>query len=153
MPGAVQGLRRRRRIAAMTDTPVSLLRGVQLFADLKDRELKEIAGAMTQRRVATGQTLAVEGTQGIGFFVIESGTASVTVEGDEKRKLGPGDHFGEIALIVDTPRTATVTAETPIVCWGIASWAFRPIVQENASVAWRLLDPLAKMLAHRRAPH
>ena len=129
--------------------PIALLRGVSLFADLKDREVKEIAGAMTRRSVEPGQTLAVEGTQGIGFFLIESGTARVTVDGHERRTLGPGDHFGEIALIVDSPRTATVTAETQVVCWGIASWAFRPIVQENASVAWRLLDTVAKMVAQR----
>ena len=129
--------------------PIALLRGVPLFADLKDREVKEIAGAMTRRSVEPGQTLAVEGTQGIGFFLIEHGTARGTVDGHERRRLGPGDHFGEIALIVDSPRTATVTAETQVVCWGIASWAFRPIVQENASVAWRLLDTVAKMVAQR----
>ena len=129
--------------------PTELLRAVPLFADLKDRELKAIAGAMTRRSVEPGQTLAVEGTQGIGFFVIESGTARVTVDRQDRRTLGPGDHFGEIALIIDTPRTATVTAETQLVCWGIASWAFRPIVQENASVAWRLLDTVAKMVAQR----
>lgn len=133
----------------MDEAPVELLRGVPIFADLKERELKDIAGAMTKRRVDAGGTLAVEGTQGIGFFVIESGNAIVTVDGHERRTLGPGDHFGEIALIVDSPRTATVTAETPVVCWGIASWAFRPLVQENASVAWRLLDAVSKMVAQR----
>ena len=133
----------------MAEAPVELLRGVTLFADLNNRELRAIAGAMTQRRVDAGQSLAVEGTQGIGFFVIESGMAKITVEGDERRTVGPGDYFGEIALIVDTPRTATVTAETPLVVWAIASWAFRPIVQENAKVAWHLLDSLARMLAHR----
>ncbi len=133
----------------MAEAPVELLRGVALFADLNNRELRAIAGAMTQRRVDAGQSLAVEGTQGIGFFVIESGTAKITVEGEERRTVGPGDYFGEIALIVDTPRTATVTAETPLVAWAIASWAFRPIVQGNAKVAWRLLDSLARMLAHR----
>ena len=112
----------------MAEAPVELLRGVALFADLNNRELRAIAGAMTQRRVDAGQSLAVEGTQGIGFFVIESGTAKITVEGEERRTVGPGDYFGEIALIVDTPRTATVTAETPLVVWAIASWAFRPIV-------------------------
>ena len=133
----------------MAEAPVDLLRGIVLFSDLKDRELREIAGAMTRRQVAAGSTLAVEGTQGIGFFVIEEGTAKVTIDGDERRTLGPGDYFGEIALIVDTPRTATVTAETPVVAWAIAGWAFRPIVQENAKVAWRLLDALARMLSQR----
>jgi CRP-like cAMP-binding protein len=133
----------------MAEAPVELLRGIVLFSDLKDRELREIAGAMTRRQVAAGSTLAVEGTQGIGFFVIEEGTAKVTIDGDERRTLGPGDYFGEIALIVDTPRTATVTAETPVVAWAIAGWAFRPIVQENAKVAWRLLDALARMLSQR----
>ena len=133
----------------MAGAPIQLLQGVALFADLKQKELKEIAEAMTERRVDAGQTLAVEGQQGIGFFVIESGTARVTVDGDEVRVLGPGDYFGEIALIVDTPRTATVTAETPVVSWAIAGWAFRPIVQENATVAWRLLDAVAKMVARR----
>jgi CRP/FNR family cyclic AMP-dependent transcriptional regulator len=136
-------------LPAMADAPVELLRGIVLFSDLKDRELREIAGAMTRRQVAAGSTLAVEGTQGIGFFVIEEGTAKVTIDGDERRTLGPGDYFGEIALIVDTPRTATVTAETPVVAWAIAGWAFRPIVQENAKVAWRLLDALARMLSQR----
>jgi CRP-like cAMP-binding protein len=133
----------------MEGAPLELLRGVPIFTDLKERELKDIAGAMTKRRVDAGASLAVEGTQGIGFFVIESGKAVVTVDGHERRTLGPGDHFGEIALIVDSPRTATVKAETPVVCWGIASWAFRPLVQENASVAWRLLDAVAKMVAQR----
>src|SRR4029077_15279166 len=111
----------------MAEAPVELLRGVALFADLNNSELRAIAGAMTQRRVDAGQSLAVEGTQGIGFFVIERGTGKITVEGEERRTVGPGDYFGEIALIVDTPRTATVTAETPLVAWAIASWAFRPI--------------------------
>ena len=90
-----------------------------------------------------------EGAGGVGFFVVESGQADVNVGGEAKGSVGPGDYFGEIALIVDTPRTATVTAETPIVAWAIAGWAFRPIVQENAKVAWRLLDALARMLSQQ----
>ncbi|HUK45061.1 MAG TPA: cyclic nucleotide-binding domain-containing protein [Gaiellaceae bacterium] len=133
----------------MAEAPIELLRGVPLFADLKPKELKHIAEAMTERRVEPGQDIAVEGKQGVGFFVIESGTARVTIAGESKRILGPGDYFGEIALIVDTPRTATVTAETPLHCWGIARWVFRPLVQDNPTVAWHLLDSLAKLIAER----
>jgi CRP-like cAMP-binding protein len=133
----------------MAEAPVELLRKISIFSSLPPKDLKHIAEAMTQRRVDPGRTLAVEGQQGIGFFVIESGTAKVSVGGDEKRTLGPGDSFGEIALIVETPRTATVTAETEVICWAIAAWAFRPLVKENAAVAWALLDSVAKMVAQR----
>jgi len=56
--------------------------------------------------------------------VIETGTAEVSVGGDSRRKLGPGDYFGEIALLSQAARSATVTAETPLQCWGLTSWAF-----------------------------
>ncbi|HEX4519601.1 MAG TPA: cyclic nucleotide-binding domain-containing protein [Gaiellaceae bacterium] len=133
----------------MAEAPVALLSKLPIFAGLAQKDLKHIAEAMTERRVDPGRTLAVEGQQGVGFFVIESGTAKVSVGGDEKRTLGPGDSFGEIALIIETPRTATVTAETEVHCWAIASWAFRPLVKENATVAWALLDSVAKMVASR----
>jgi CRP-like cAMP-binding protein len=133
----------------MAEAPVELLQKISIFGSLSPKDLKQIAAAMTERRVEPGRTLAVEGQQGIGFFVIESGTAKVSVAGDEKRTLGPGDSFGEIALIVETPRTATVTAETEVRCWAIAAWAFRPLVKENAAVAWALLDSVAKMVAQR----
>ena len=133
----------------MAEASVELLRKLPIFSSLSPKDLKQIADAMTERRVDPGRTLAVEGQQGIGFFVIESGTAKVSIRGEEKRTLGPGDSFGEIALIVETPRTATVTAETEVHCWAIAAWAFRPLVKENAEVAWALLDSVAKMVASR----
>jgi len=133
----------------VADAPEDLLKNVPLFADLKGKELKRIARAMNEKRVDAGQPVTEEGKMGVGFFVIESGNARVTVGGEEKRTLGPGDYFGEIALIADLPRTATVTAETPLRCWGLAPWDFRPIVEQNASVAWKLLDSIAKIAAER----
>jgi CRP/FNR family transcriptional regulator, cyclic AMP receptor protein len=131
----------------MAGAPPELLDRVPLFSGLDRRQRAEIAGSMKGRSLAAGDTIAVEGEKGVGFFVIESGTAGVSVGGEERRKLGPGDYFGEIALLSQAARSATVTAETPVQCWGLTSWDFRPIVQKNASVAWSLLESLAKMLS------
>ena len=76
--------------------------------------------------------------------MIESGTARVTVDGADRRTLGPGDYFGEIALIDGGLRTATITATTDGKSYGLTSWQFRPLVEENASIAWPLLEAMAK---------
>jgi CRP-like cAMP-binding protein len=128
----------------MAGPAVDLLKKVPLFSDLENRELQEIAGTMKQRRFSTGQQIAVEGESGVGFFIIEDGDASVTVHGDEVRRLGPGDYFGEIALIAQTPRTATVTAESDLKTYGMTFWDFRPLVEETPGIAWKLLQSFAK---------
>jgi CRP/FNR family transcriptional regulator, cyclic AMP receptor protein len=133
----------------VSQAPADLLDNVPLFAGLNRQERNAILGSMKGRSLDPGETIAVEGEQGVGFFVIESGTARVTVGGEERRMLGPGECFGEVALISKSPRSATVTAETPVRCWGLTSWEFRPIVQDNASVAWSLLESMAKMLSDR----
>jgi CRP-like cAMP-binding protein len=127
--------------------PPELLDGIPMFAGLNRNERQAITASMKPRTLQPGETIAVEGEQGVGFFVIETGKARVTVGGEERRTLGPGDHFGEIALISRAARSATVTAETEMRCWGITSWEFRPIVQDNASVAWSLLESMAKLLS------
>ena len=129
--------------------PPELLDGVAMFAGLTRQEREAILSSMKPRTLPAGETIAVEGETGVGFFVIETGTARVTIAGEERRTLGPGDHFGEIALISRLPRSATVTAESDVRCWGLTSWEFRPIVQDNASVAWNLLELLAKLLSER----
>jgi CRP/FNR family cyclic AMP-dependent transcriptional regulator len=130
----------------MAGAPTDLLERIPLFSDLEHRDLEQIAGSMKQRRFSPGETIAAEGEQGVGFFVIEDGRAKVTVHGEERRTLGPGDYFGEVALISGSDRTATVTADGDLTCWGMTSWTFRPIVEENASIAWKLLQAMAKML-------
>jgi CRP/FNR family cyclic AMP-dependent transcriptional regulator len=127
--------------------PPELLDGVSIFSGLDRRERAQVAEAMKGRTLEPGESIAVQGEQGVGFFVIESGTAVVTVDGEERRMLGPGDSFGEVALISPTARrSATVTADTQLRCWGLTAWEFRPLVQDNATVAWALLESLAKML-------
>jgi CRP/FNR family transcriptional regulator, cyclic AMP receptor protein len=133
-------------LASMPDASADLLRRVPLFAGLDNRELKSIAAPMRERTFAAGAKVIEEGQGGAGFFVIESGSATVSVGGRQVRTLGAGDHFGEIALITDTMRTATITAETDLRCWGMTVWEFRPLVESNAEVAWKLLQNLAREL-------
>jgi CRP/FNR family transcriptional regulator, cyclic AMP receptor protein len=130
----------------VADAPVELLQRVPLFADFEKGDLERLARSFKQRTFEEGSTVAGEGKTGAGFFVIESGEASVSVHGSERDKLGPGDYFGEIALIDDGARSATVTADSELRCYGLTSWEFRPLVENNASIAWKLLETMAKRL-------
>jgi CRP/FNR family cyclic AMP-dependent transcriptional regulator len=126
--------------------PTELLQRVPLFSGLGRRELERVANSMKERRFQKGDTVTTEGRGGVGFFVIDEGEADVTVHGEERAKLGPGDYFGEIALITESDRTATITAETDMRCYGMTMWDFRPLVESNASIAWNMLQSLARKL-------
>jgi len=130
----------------MAEAPVELLQRVPLFADFERGDLQRLARSFKERTFAAGSTVSAEGKSGAGFFVIESGEATVTARDTERAKLGPGDYFGEIALIDDGARSATVTADTELRCYGLTSWEFRPLVESNASIAWRLLETMAQRL-------
>jgi CRP/FNR family transcriptional regulator, cyclic AMP receptor protein len=126
---------------------VNLLKRVPIFGGLDDRELERIAASMKQRTFRAGDMVTTEGQGGVGFFVIEEGEAKVTIHGDERRRLGPGDYFGEVALLTDRPRTATITAESDLRCYGMTSWDFKPLVETHGSIAWKLLQAMAKNYA------
>ena len=126
--------------------PVELLERVPLFQGLGRRELERIAGSMKERKFAKGETMTTEGRGGVGFFVIDEGEARVSVADAERGRLGPGDYFGEVALITESDRTATIVADSDVRCYGLTMWDFRPLVEENASIAWQLLQALAKKL-------
>jgi CRP/FNR family transcriptional regulator, cyclic AMP receptor protein len=122
------------------------LKRVPLFAGLDNRELEQIASSMRERRFRTGDTVTQEGAGGVGFFIVEEGEAEVTVGGQDRGIVGPGDYFGEIALINDSPRTATLTARTDMLCYGMTPWDFRPLVESNSAIAWKLLTAMADKL-------
>ena len=130
----------------MAATRSDLLRRVPLFSNLEPKELEQVERTLKPRTFRAGETIATEGRTGVGFFVIEDGEATVTVHGEERGKLGPGDYFGEIALIAGTDRTASVTAATDLRCLGMTAWEFRPLVETNAAIAWKLLQALAEKL-------
>jgi CRP-like cAMP-binding protein len=124
----------------MAGAPLDAMRRVPLFAELSDPELEQVARLFKQRTFAAGETVAREGSGGAAFYLIESGAAAVTVGGQERPGLGPGDYFGEIALIDEGARSATITASEELACYGLTYWDFRPLVMENAAICWKLLQ-------------
>ena len=127
-------------------SPLPVLQRVDLFAGMDRRQTEQVGRLLKERRFAKGETIIMEGSGGAAFFIIETGEASVTHDGVEVAKLGPGDDFGEVALIDGGPRTATVTALTDLVCFGLTFWEFRPLVEKNGTMGWKLLEALAKRL-------
>jgi CRP-like cAMP-binding protein len=128
---------------------VTALKRVPLFSALSDRELERLGRSLSERRFGDGDEIALEGRSGVGFFIIDSGEAVVSQGGEEIDRLGPGDYFGEMALIDGGPRSATVTAAGELRCRGMTAWSFRPVVEAHGEIAWPLLETLVARL--RRA--
>jgi pyruvate,water dikinase len=126
--------------------PVELLQQTRLFGSLERKELEQIGVVFKERRFAAGETVIQQGSGGASFYVIESGEAAVTIDGEQRRVMGPGDHFGEIALIDESARTATITAVTALVCYGLTLWEFRPLVEQNGAIGWKIMQTLAREL-------
>lgn len=124
------------------------LRNVRFLAPLSDRNIRRLAKEMSERTASAGEELVSQGEGAVAFFVILDGTATVEVAGRERRLLGPGDHFGEIALVLpDTPRTATVKAKTDVRLGAMSTWNFKGFVAEHPEVTWPLLVTLAQQVA------
>jgi CRP-like cAMP-binding protein len=137
-------------IRPMAD-PVESLSRVPLLAGIGRRELKRLVDRMSERTFAEGEVAVEEGRGGAGFWLIQEGSATVSIGGEIIRTLGAGDYFGEIALLDDGPRTATVTAGTDLRCLGMATWEFRPFVLEHPDVALTMLQALARRLREAEA--
>ena len=130
---------------------VDELRQVPLFSGLSQRQLKQLARGFKEREFRPGTSMVRQGEMsGVGFFVITGGEASVSVDGMEVARLGPGDHFGELALISEQVRSATVTADGPLQCLVMAFWDFRRFAKENPDVTWKLLQHLVGVLTEER---
>jgi CRP-like cAMP-binding protein len=134
----------------MRGAPLDVLQRVPLFADLNKREVQKIARLFKERHFATGETVVKEGSGGAAFFIIASGQATVFIDQKPRASLGPGHYFGEIALIDDGTRMATIIAASELVCFGLTYWDFRPVIEKNGVVAWKLLQQMAKMLRETR---
>jgi CRP-like cAMP-binding protein len=126
---------------------IERLKKAPLFEGLSKKELAEVARITDDLQLSEGAVLCKEGTIGQEFFVIVDGTAEVTRKGKKVAVRGGGDFFGEIALLTDTKRTATVKATTPLRCFVLTRRDFRRLLDETPSVERKVMTALAERLA------
>jgi CRP-like cAMP-binding protein len=132
--------------------PVDVLKKVPLFEGLDDKDLERLADRFQERRFNEGQTMLEEGSTGTSFFVIDEGNANVSIQGQSRATLGAGDYFGEMAVVDEGVRSASVTAATDVRSYFLTPWEFRPFVEEHPEVAWKLLQNLARRLRDAQQP-
>lgn len=126
---------------------VDLIRSAPLFSQLSRAEVNEVAKIADEIDVKAGKVLTREGDRGNEFFVILDGAAEVHRGGKKIRMLGPGDFFGEIALVSRSPRTATVTTTVPTDLLVITGTNFRALLDHSPRIQLRVLEALADRLA------
>ncbi len=126
---------------------VELIKRAPLFAHCSKRELAEVASIADELDLPAGRALIREGERGREFFVLLEGEAEVTQDGKPIRTMKDGDFFGEIALVADAPRTATVTARTPVRVLVVTDRAFRSLLDHVPSIQLKVLKALAERLA------
>ena len=136
-----------RSVRLGSNAKIDLLKRVPLFAGCSRRELEALGGIADEIDLREGSTLTREGSAGREFFVLVEGTVSVLQQGEHIADLGPGDWFGEIALLTDLPRTAAVTATSPVRVLVVTDRAFRHVVEDMPSIALKVLESLGERLA------
>jgi CRP/FNR family transcriptional regulator, cyclic AMP receptor protein len=129
------------------DTKVQALKGVPLFAGLSRKELVRLERVCEDLEVEPGRVLCKEGEIGHEFFVLVDGKVQVSRKGRRVATMGGGDFVGEIALVTELPRTATVTAETPVRLFVLTSREFHAVLDQNPKVERKVLRALARRLA------
>ncbi len=129
---------------------VDFLRRVRMFQELDDHTLREIGNAVVEQRWEAGQEIVRQGDTGVGMFIVRSGKVEIVQDRagqrEKLRDLGPGEAFGEMALLDEFPRSATVRAVEPTTCLGITRWHFRGILESHPAIALKLLPILTKRL-------
>ena len=140
----------------MTDkkTLVDMLSRNRLFDGLSKKDLVAVINSSKEVEHGTGRLIVVEGSPGVGFHLILEGTALVTRNGRRLRALGPGESFGDIAVIDGGPRSASVKAETRLRVLSLPPWEFKALLLEHPQIAYKLLIKLSTLLreAEKRPP-
>jgi CRP/FNR family transcriptional regulator, cyclic AMP receptor protein len=145
-------------IPPVPTTSIDFLKKVSMFEDLDQRSLEAIANAAVEQRYEPGQEIVRQGDTGVGAFIIRSGKVDIVQDRDGKEQkiatLGPGDVFGEMALLDEFPRSATARAVDPTTALGIQRWHFRGILESHPQIALALLPMLTRRIrnAEGRSP-
>lgn len=136
-----------------TDRKVQLLGTVGLFDGIGDDDLAMVAGRTIEVDFPAGRAIVRQGEVGTGFFLIASGSARVIRDGQTIAELGPGDFFGELALLDGGPRIATVSADTATTCLALTSWEFEEILMSQPRLAVAILKGVAGRLRNVSEEH
>lgn len=126
---------------------IDTLGSIPIFAGLPARSLDKIRKVSGEIEVPPGQVLIQPRTQGSGLYIVEEGTVVVERRGN-KIELGPGQYFGELALLAEHTHTARVRAQTPVRCLTINRFDFRKLLEEEPKIAIAMLESLAGRFAH-----
>ena len=130
---------------------MSELKSAKLFKGLPDSEVRSVEKQMKIVKHPAGHEIVVRGEGGVGFMVITDGTVTVKTGQVKTRKLGPGDSFGEMALLDNEGRSATITADSDVTLATIPEWNFKPFLKEHPEVAYRLLQTLSRRIRQAEA--
>jgi CRP-like cAMP-binding protein len=131
----------------VTDRALERLRDIPLFAELEDDALDRVARVVTEFEAAAGHVLVERGQDGTGMFVLEEGTVAVELPGGRTLSRGPGEFFGELALLGSGVRTARVRATTRVRCLALGRADFARLLDEEPRIAVAMLPVLARRLA------
>jgi len=135
--------------AALTE----YLRNVPIFKGFPPHDLDVVARSLKERTYEPGTAIVTQGDPGVGFFLIVEGRVAVSHDGHHIRDLGPGEFFGELALLEERVRTATVTAVERTRCLQLVRWDFRALMKEHPDMAVRVLEVVVQRLRNHPSVH
>lgn len=135
------------------DAHVKYLQRVPIFQPLPADELEAVARSLKERVYEPGAVIVKQGDPGVGFFLIAEGAVEVSHDGHRIRELGPGEFFGELALMEERARTATVTAKARTRCLQLVRWDFRALLKQHPDMAVKVMEVVVKRLRDHPAAH
>ena len=130
---------------------MSELKDAKLLKGIPESEIRSIERQVKNVRHPAGHEIVLRGEGGVGFMIITDGTVTVKTVTGKSRKLGPGDSFGEMALLDQEGRSATITADTEVTMASIPEWNFKPFLKEHPEVAYRLLQTMSRRIRQAEA--